>query len=184
MSDFNYDAYQEELKEQKQQWRHDLLAERKEEERHREKFIPFYSAAVLVSFLLTIVLILLLEFDFELRKNYLFNLSYAVCLLGLYSALPIIQFTKKYQAIELSKTIQNTDEILPSVAKKAPHAYCCAIFVAVCFVAIFFIINFAPFFSLLENYGHSICCSLAILGLVFSMYLTKCFWQMKAEKSK
>lgn len=184
MSDFNYDAYQEELKEQKQQWRHDLLAERKEEERRREKFIPFYSAVVLVSFLLTIVLILLLEFDFELRKNYLFNLSYAVCLLGLYSALLIIRFIKKYQAVELSEIIQNTNEILPSVAKIAPHAYCCAIFVAVCFVAIFFIINFAPFFSLLENYGHSICCSLAILGLVFSMYLTKCFWQMKAEKSK
>lgn len=50
MSDFNYDAYQEELKEQKQQWRYDLLAERKEEERRREKFIPFYSAAVLVSY--------------------------------------------------------------------------------------------------------------------------------------
>ena len=144
MSDFNYDAYQEELKEQKQQWRHDLLAERKEEERRREKFIPFYSAAVLVSFLL----ILLLGFDFELSKNYLFNfnlLSYVVCSLGWCSAFPIIRFIKKYQAVELSETTQNTDEILPSVAKIAPHACCCAIFVAVCFAAIFLLLTLRLF---------------------------------------
>ena len=174
MPDFDYDAYKEELKLQKQQWTEELSEEQVEEKPYWPKQVLICSRAVFLAF----VLLVFLPKDYHLYNEISFiSLICACCITG------FIWKQKSFLTLlQTSQTKEQHDEILPSVLQIQPHIYFYSVSIAFFSLSILLINNFKPYSTLLMRTGSGICDSLAILGIILAIYLYKYFCQIDVRR--
>ncbi len=175
MPDFDYDAYKEELKLQKQQWTEELSEEQQVEEKpYWPKQVLICSRAVFLAF----VFLVFLPKDYHLYNEISFiSLICACCITG------FIWKQKSFLTLlQTSQTKEQDDKILPSVLQIQPHIYFYSVSTAFFSLSILLINNFKPYSALLMRTGSGICDSLAILGIILAIYLYKYFCQIDVRR--